>query len=76
MKLINRQEIIGFLKEIKKGNGVIKLFFLEMQNEVEIPLDCEEKIKKYIGNKIGIFLLDNTFYFREIEGDENEDENK
>lgn len=70
------EEIIGFLKEIKKGNGVIKLYFLEMQNEVEIPLDCEEKIKKYIGKTMGIFLLDDTLYFREIAGGENAEDKK
>ena len=70
------EEIIGFLKEIKKGNGVIKLFFLEMQNEVEIPLDYEKKIKKYIGKKMGIFLLDDTLYFREIVGGENAEDKK
>lgn len=75
MKLINRQELVGFLKEIKKENGEITLFF-DMQKVIEIPPDFEEKIKKYIGKTISIFFLDNSYFFRVIGGDENAKEKK
>ena len=63
------------MEDITRENDELILVFIRTL-KIEIPSnpDFEEKIKKHIGKKIGLFLVDNSYFFRVIEDNENAEE--
>jgi hypothetical protein len=65
-------EIIGILKNIKKFNHSLRLYF-EIEKMIDIPRNSfdENYIRKLTGKKIGILNIDGKYNIRLIERDTN-----
>ena len=66
-RLNNFEEIIGYLEKVDcKENCLILSFNIKKIVEIPSALGIEEKLRKMIGEKIGILHLDGEYHIRQI----------
>lgn len=68
MILMNNQEIIGTLQEIKKTNNFLCLDFI-ISKKIKIPENSInfDELKKLEGKRVGCINIDGKIRFRQIE---------
>jgi len=76
LKLLPCHEIIGYLSKIALNGQHVKLVFT-ITREVEMPAEAfsYDELKSYIGKRISIFHLNDQFFIKEVQEEEEDGDN-
>lgn len=67
MRLNNCSEVVGTVTDVSLEQGCVRVVF-SIESVLEFPVDkiCFEKLKGYVGKRIGIFNNDGNYKVRVI----------